>query len=250
MNSMNKFLYSYGLFIGQLVSYICLIYSFFILPVENYLYSSVVYFIIFCLGIVIGFHRLMSHKSFKTNYNKILCILGCFAFQGSPLVWVCLHRTHHAYTDTEKDPHSPVNGFWNSFFGSSFSKTNPRLIRDMLRDKFQLFLYRYYFVIMSIYIICMSFFGIEFLLTFCMIPIAFSWLGVNLVNSVCHSYGYQNYKTKNHSKNNYLIAMLTFGEGYHNNHHQQPANPNFAHKWYEFDISSLVIKCISTSPNR
>ena len=250
MNSLNKYLNLYGLLGIQFMSYICLFYSFFILDLHNYLLSFFVYFIIFGLGIVSGYHRLLSHKSFKTSYEKILSILGCLAFQGSPLVWVCLHRSHHAHTDTKKDPHSPINGFWKSFFGSSISETNPRLIKDMLRDKFHLFLYKYYFILMSVYFLLISLLGLEMFLTLCMIPICFSWIGVNLVNTVCHSYGYVNYEIKNKSTNNTIVALLTFGEGYHNNHHYQPSNYNFAHKWYEFDISSLIIKCISMSPNR
>lgn len=246
---MNKNLNKYGLFAFQIFSYICFIYSLTILNLNHYLISFLIYFIIFGLGIVIGYHRLLSHKSFKTSYEKILSILGCLAFQGSPLVWVCLHREHHAYTDTKKDPHSPVNGFWKSFFTSSISETNPRLIRDMLKNKFHLFLYKYYFVLMSVYILLMSLLGFEMFLTLCVIPICFSWIGVNLVNSVCHSYGYKNYKIKNESTNNTIVALLTFGEGYHNNHHYQPSNYNFAKKWFEFDLSALIIKCLSISPN-
>ena len=247
---MNKFLNQYGLFVGQILSYLCFFYSLTILTPLQFSTAFFIYFVIFSLGIVIGYHRLLSHKSFKTRFTKLLSIIGCLSFQGSPLAWVCLHRSHHAHTDTEKDPHSPKNGWLKSFFGSSISETNPRLIRDMLRDKFQIFLYKYYFLLMAIYIGFMSLFGIEFFMIYCALPICFSWIGVNLVNSVCHAYGYRNYKMKNQSTNNLLVALLTFGEGYHNNHHYQPANPNFAHKWYEFDISSLIIKCISTSPNR
>ena len=161
---MNKYLNQYGLFVGQILSYLCFFYSLTILTPLQFSTAFFIYFVIFSLGIVIGYHRLLSHKSFKTRFTKLLSIIGCLSFQGSPLAWVCLHRSHHAHTDTEKDPHSPKNGWLKSFFGSSISETNPRLIRDMLRDKFQIFLYKYYFLLMAIYIGFMSLFGVEFFL--------------------------------------------------------------------------------------
>jgi fatty-acid desaturase len=204
-------------------------------------------------GLEVGLHRFFSHGSFKCSKltERILGVLGILALNGSPIFWKSIHVSHHRYTDTIKDPHSPLKGGWNSYLGWIVSKesiTNIKIAfagKKMLEDKFHLFLHKHQYILIwvsfiTIFLINASFFWM------CFIPAVF--LSFNqglLVNYFCHSnYGYTNFELNNNSKNIKWLSYITFGLALHNNHHQNPNNLNFAYSNYEYDIGYYLAKCI------
>ena len=234
---------TYGLLAVQLISYILLIISPFYLSLDQYLITLLFYVLIVGFGISAGMHRLISHKSYKTSKLKeqILSILGCLAFQGSPIVWACTHRSHHKHSDQEKDPHSPRNGWFNAFFMSSLSAPNPMLVKGLLRNKFQTTIHLYYWYGMVLYTGILMIVSFDLFLTICAVPIALGWLSVNLINTVCHGAGEQKHDTKDDSTNFLPLALLIFGEGYHNNHHNKCNNPRFG----KYDLGYLFCLIMS-----
>lgn len=247
----SKHVNKWGILFLELFSLSSLIYGILFFTAHQIIIAFILYSIITCFGIAIGYHRLLSHNSFSTSpiITKILLCIGCFALQGSPLVWVINHRTHHAYVDTERDPHTPTKGILSAFFLGSFGFSSVKFGKDLIRNKFQLFLHNYYFVLVVMYILTVWVLtNFTWMIAIVFVPAGGSWLAVNLVNTVCHipKLGYTNYKINDKSRNNIFVNLLSFGEGYHNNHHAQPNNPNFSRKNYEFDISYFFIKKLKT----
>lgn len=204
-------------------------------------------------GLEVGLHRYFSHNAFKCSRltEMMLGILGSLSLNGSPIFWKAIHVVHHRYTDTDKDPHSPIKGGWNSYLGWIVSKNSISNVKvafagkKMLEDTFHLFLHKhqYLFIWLSfiiIFLISTSFFWM------CFVPAVF--LSFNqglLVNYFCHKdYGYINFELDNSSKNIKLLSYITFGLALHNNHHRYPNNLNFACTNNEFDLGYYLSKCI------
>ena len=220
------------------------------------------FFFIDNLGLQVGFHKLLAHKSFSTHpfFINLLGFLGLFSGQGSPLVWSVIHRSqHHPFADTNKDPHTPEKGFFHSFIGWYWNIKNINLntVKDLLKFKFICFIHRQHTLILwSVLLIIFLFFGLKVLVTVFLIPMILSLTLMGLVNACLHSrkksildyllLTYTNYKENNYSKNSILLGPLTAGLGYHNNHHHFPDRFNLGHKWYELDISKLFIYLIKT----
>lgn len=240
----------YALFTAQAICHLFAIYAFFIFTGIDWLKAFAVYSVTASLGISVGFHRLLSHKSFKTNrFFEICAILaGTYGLVGSSLAWVNTHRAHHRFTDKEKDPHSPtVLGFvkaqWLSMF---YSPSTVRYVPDLLRDKLQIFLHKKYYTFhISVALLLLIFTGLKGMMAYYAVPACILWNMGSLINTICHSkFGYRNHATKDHSVNNPILGLLVFGEGWHNNHHGDPKNKSFSKKWYELDLSHLIIKLI------
>lgn len=212
------------------------------------------YFIYGCLGIVITYHRNLTHNSYKTYpfLTKFLSVLGCFAGTGSPLAWVAIHINHHLKSDKKDDPHSPrykgVKIFTLDYVNEVNSDTKWRM-RGMVTDKFQQFLHRYYFGIIAVYIISLYLIGGFYLVAFFhLAPALITGLMSNVVNYVGHKPnwfgGYRSYNLNDESTNNWLWAIPSWGEAWHNNHHRFPKDYTFKKQWWELDISGLIIKTI------
>lgn len=225
------------------------------------------------IGISMGFHRCFTHKSFRSKrfFYIILAIFGSMTFQGSILRWVADHRKHHHFSDQEGDVHSPlitvqgnyisrISGFAYSHFTWLFEKSSTPIHKyagDLLRDRDIVIIDKLYWFWCGVSLLApcvlgyvISGFRMEHALSglfsggFIRISVFhhFTWF----VNSVCHLYGYRNFETKDSSRNNPIVAFLTFGEGWHNNHH---AFPNVAfHGLFknEFDLSGLIIRKLET----
>jgi stearoyl-CoA desaturase (delta-9 desaturase) len=164
-----------------------------------------------------------------------------------------MHREHHAYSDTKDDPHSPINGFFKSYFLSMMYFPKMEFVKDHLRSREMLFFHKHYWKINAAYALTLLvLFGPLGVVVCHFVPAFFSWQGVSVVNAISHStfdlpsiVGYKNYENKDNSKNLYLIGYLTFGEGWHNNHHADPKNPNFGIHWYELDLISNILNLMS-----
>jgi len=204
-------------------------------------------------GITIGYHRLFSHQTFKAvaPVRFFLLLFGAGAFEGSVLEWSTDHRNHHRYSDTDRDPYSITKGFWHAHIGWLFTlepeKRNYDNVKDLqssmmcrLQHKFILPLSIFMGYVLPALIVCLwgSFFegAIIAALRITMLS-QFTFC----INSVCHYFGKKTYSEKQTACDNWFAAWLTFGEGYHNFHHQFPLDYRNAIRFYQFDPSKWVI---------
>lgn len=212
------------------------------------------YFLYGCLGIVVTYHRRLTHNSYDTYplMTKVFSVLGCFAGTGSPLAWVAIHINHHLKSDKVDDPHSPrykgLRIFTLDYVNEVNTDTKWRM-RGMVTDKFQQFLHRYYFAIIALYSLSLYIIGGFYLMVFLhLAPALLTGLMSNVVNYVGHKPnwlgGYRSYNLNDDSSNNWLWAIPSWGEAWHNNHHRFPKDYTFKKQWWEFDISGLIIKLI------
>ncbi len=198
------------------------------------------------------YHRYFSHRAFKTSrvVQFIFAFLGVTAAQRGPLWWAAHHRAHHKYSDTEMDKHSPhTKGFFWSHMGwfllEENFKTDEASIKDFAKFPELRFLNRYDSlppIILALALYAWGgwqyvFWG-YFVSTVLVYHVTFS------INSIAHQIGTRTYETDDHSRNNWWLAILTFGEGWHNNHHYWPSSASQGHKFYQLDISYLIIKTL------
>lgn len=237
------------LFLLQLVCHIGLVWAFFNFGVTDWLISFFVYFLSSCLGGTIIYHRYYSHKSFKFKHDwvrKLFVLFGNWSASGDTISWVNNHRQHHRLTDKSGDPHSPhVLGFvrvqWFSMFDSY---TNLRFVPDMIRDKFLLSIHLNYFKFHWTIMILLCLLNFKLAAIIYLVPAALVWNMGSFINTVNHSLGYRTYNTTDSSTNFPPLGLLVWGEGWHNNHHANPANANFGEKWWEVDIGYQIIKLV------
>jgi stearoyl-CoA desaturase (delta-9 desaturase) len=180
--------------------------------------------------------------------------------QSGAINWVTTHRIHHGFTETDKDPHSPRNGtYWAHmgwiFRGTAQNQTEATQLRyspDLVKDKVHVFLSNYYWVtpiIAAIILLAVGtaitgtlFGGFSMVLWGIFLRQVIGWHSTWLVNSATHLWGSRRFETRDDSRNNGLIAALTFGEGWHNNHHAHPRSAKHGLAWYEFDVNWVQIK--------
>lgn len=216
------------------------------------LYTTLLmYFVYGCLGIVVTFHRGLTHRSYTTRewIEKVFTFLGVLAGTGSSIAWVNMHVLHHKYSDTPKDPHSPLNGVVKMFllsYNVPGELTKPA--KALMRDRYHLFLHNYYNLIHVCFAAAMyAVFGLDVLFGFYVLPMVLTAVMSNMVNYLGHAHGYKSFNTKDQSTNSFIAALLSFGEGWHNNHHKYPGSANFGGRnWWEFDLSFQVIRLIRT----
>jgi len=210
------------------------------------------------LGVGIGFHRLLTHRGFKTpklvEYFLTLC--GTLALEGGPIYWVVTHRIHHAHSDAPGDPHTPRDGRWWSHMGWILRGTAQqydsavvaRYAPDLTKDKFHVWLNRLYWlplVLLGIALLVLG--GWSYLMWGIFFRVTFNLHATWLVNSATHMWGRRRFLTRDNSRNNWWVALLTFGEGWHNNHHAHPTSARHGLAWYEIDINwwgIRVMQCL------
>ena len=211
------------------------------------------------LGITVGYHRLISHRSFtcRTWVKIAFLITGGWALENSALKWCSDHVRHHAKTDTDEDPYNAKRGFWYSHIGWIFMKDPVEKVKarekykaPFLKDKWIMWQHKNYVLIV------LSGLALPALIGF----IHRGWVGglsafllagglrlfmvlnsTFFINSICHIWGNQPYSAANSSRDNWWISLLTFGEGYHNYHHAYPRDYRNGPKWYNFDPSKWLI---------
>ena len=225
---------------------------------SNFSWSAVgVAFCLYCItewGITVGFHRYASHRSFETNkfVEYFFIFLGTLACEGGPIEWVAMHRIHHKYSDTHQDPHDSNKGFlWSHFtwmlYESPMEKGRERYVNDIKDDAFYQFCEKFMIPIQVVLGLILFFWGgWSFVIwgTFVRLIVVFhcTWL----VNSATHKFGYQSHESNDESRNCWWVALLTFGEGWHNNHHAYQYSARHGFKWWEIDISWMIIKTLKT----
>ncbi len=207
------------------------------------------------LGVGLGWHRLLTHRSFKAPkwLEYILTALGTMSVQDSPDKWVATHRIHHAFVETDKDPHSTRPGFWWAQIGwivwgtaqDHDKATLKRYVPDLLKDKGQVLISRFYY--MPIIISAALLFAIggwPMVIWGVFARVVVGWHTTWFVNSLSHIYGKRPHETNDDSTNNWFVALLTFGEGWHNNHHAFPTSARHGMKWYQFDMNWVAIRAL------
>lgn len=204
-------------------------------------------------GVGIGYHRLLSHRGFTASkwMVRFLATLATLGLQSGPISWTTTHRLHHAFTDQERDPHSPRKGVWWSHMGWIFQGTaqnQPLSVRqryspDLMKDPYLVFIDKYYWV--TSLIIAAGLFAIggwTMVLWAVVLRVTISWHFTWMVNSATHLWGYRRFETRDDSRNNILVAAVTFGEGWHNNHHTYARSAKHGFTWKEFDINWYQIR--------
>ncbi len=234
------------------VFHILAIWALFTFSWSNFLAAFIMWWTAGSFGIGLGYHRQLTHRSFKTpkwlEYFFAFC--GTLAVQSGAIKWVTTHRIHHAHTETDNDPHSPRNGTYWAHIGWIFQGTSQehdeatikRYSPDLIKDKVHVFLSKYYWVSSVIAgAVLFAIGGWSMVLWGVFARVVFGWHMTWLVNSATHLWGTRRFETRDDSTNNGLIAAVTFGEGWHNNHHAQPSSARHGLAWYEVDVNWITI---------
>ncbi len=238
-----------------------------LVPVANYFFTS--------LGVGAGYHRLLTHRSYNCPkwLEHLFALFGICALQDSPARWVVIHRLHHQHSDHQADPHSPkVSWFWGHM-GWLFVEnplvhrvsTFERYAPDLLKDRFYFRLERnatwvwvYAAHVVAFYLAGFAIgaaatgrvmggvqFGLSLVLYGVVVRTVYGWHITWGVNSLGHMFGYRNYNTDEDSRNNWFFALLTNGDGWHNNHHADPRSAAHGfHRWWELDVTFMTLRCL------
>ncbi|GAA0166358.1 hypothetical protein Leryth_003056 [Lithospermum erythrorhizon] len=208
------------------------------------------------LGITLSFHRNLSHGSFKLPkwLEYLFAYCGLHALQGDPIEWVSTHRTHHQFTDSEKDPHSPIEGFWFSHIGWVFDSENlaekcgkTKNAWDLEKQPFYRFLQNTYILHpLALGLILYAMGGFSFIVWGMGVRTVWLYHITWLVNSACHTWGIQSWNTGDLSRNNWWVAIFAFGEGWHNNHHAFQYSARHGLEWWQLDMTWYVVRILQT----
>ncbi|MFN2453148.1 MAG: acyl-CoA desaturase [Pyrinomonadaceae bacterium] len=213
------------------------------------------YWVAGSLGIGMGYHRLLTHRGYKVpkavEYFLVVC--GTLALEDGPIDWVATHRIHHAHTEEEGDPHSPRDGRWWSHMGWVLRGTAQqhddavlwRYVPDLMNDKFYVWLNRRFFL--SQLVLAPVLFALgrwPFVMWGIFMRVTLGLHATWLVNSATHIWGTRRFATRDDSTNNWWVALLTFGEGWHNNHHAHPTAARHGLAWYEIDLNWWGIRTL------
>jgi len=205
------------------------------------------------VGVGVGLHRYFAHRSFQTSrgFQFILALLAGMAF-GDPIWFAGKHRLHHKHSDTNLDVHSPDQGFWFCWFSSIFDhgysdKEILARARDLTQYPELMWIHRHYYVPPVAVAVATYVIGgySMFAIGYC-VSLLLALHGASAVNYYCHKGRNRRYKTQDRSTNNAVIGVLTFGEGWHNNHHHYPGSARAGFFWWELDAFYYVLKILST----
>jgi fatty-acid desaturase len=226
------------------------------------------------LGINLCYHRLLTHRGFRCPkwLEHTLAILGFCCLQDTPARWVAVHRRHHQHADEQPDPHSPLVSFFWGHVGWILVDNQElnrmgiyeRYARDLLRERFYKHLERNAWQLWIILLQWAAFFyggffaefltggtllesaqfGLSLLIWGVFVRTVVVWHQTWAVNSIAHKWGYRNYTTDEDSRNNFLVGIISNGEGWHNNHHADPRSAKHGHRWWELDTTFLIIRLL------
>jgi stearoyl-CoA desaturase (delta-9 desaturase) len=225
------------------------------------------------LGINLYYHRLLTHRGLTVPrpVEAVLAVLGICSAQDTPARWVAVHRRHHEHSDEHPDPHSPLAGFLWGHVGWMLVENEDlgrlgiyeRYAKDIVRDRFQRRLERLYVPInLASWLVFFGAgagiallqggdagdalqLGASLLVWGVFVRTVLVWHITWSVNSVAHLWGYRNYGTPDDSRNNAVVALLSNGEGWHNNHHADPRSARHGHRWWELDVVWLTIRAMA-----
>ncbi len=235
-------------------------------------------YVIAGLGITVGYHRLFTHRSFKAPrpVSIALAIMGSMAVEGPVLQWVATHRKHHQHSDKPDDPHSPhthgndllgvLRGIWHAHMGWLFdshafdvrsegrSGDFARYTKDLASERWCRVINATFPLWVLLGLLIPAGLGGLLMMSWTGVLLGFLWGGLVRIlllhhvtwsiNSVCHLWGTRPFRSHDHSRNNAILGVLALGEGWHNNHHAFPTSARHGLRWWEFDLSYLVIRAM------
>ncbi|MBD2579897.1 acyl-CoA desaturase [Oscillatoria sp. FACHB-1406] len=214
--------------------------------------AFILYWITGGLGITLGFHRLLAHRSFELPkvFEYFFAFCGTLACQGGVIDWVGLHRIHHKFSDTEPDPHDSNRGFWWSHMGWMLHQIPadekiPRYTQDISSDPVYQFLQNWFVpiqVVLGVFLYALG--GWPFVIWGIFVRLVVVFHCTWFVNSATHKFGYSRFESKDNSKNCWWVALLTFGEGWHNNHHAYQYSARHGLTWWEIDTTWMTIRLL------
>jgi stearoyl-CoA desaturase (delta-9 desaturase) len=209
------------------------------------------------LGICVGYHRLLTHRSFKcpTVVEYTLAFLGSLTMEGGPIDWVANHRQHHQYSDAAGDPHSAREGFfWSHVLWmmwtpkqAAWNQVTERYTPDLLRVPFYRFLGRTYLewsALLAVVLYLMG--GWPFVVWGMCVRLVITYHSTWFVNSASHTFGYRTFDNSDLSTNCWWVALMTYGEGWHNNHHAFPTSARHGFRPWEIDLSYGFIRLLKS----
>ena len=219
------------------------------------LISAALYWMAIGFGIGMGYHRLHTHRSYSVPkwLEYFFAVCGTLTLEGGPIFWVATHRVHHQNSDQHGDPHTPNDGgFWAHMgwiiFGErrhNDTRMMSRYAPDLARDPFYVWLNTYHYVpLVVLGLILLATGGVSLMLWGVCVRVVVGLHATWLVNSATHMWGNRRFATRDDSRNSWWVALLTFGEGWHNNHHAHPTSARHGLAWYELDITWLQIRLL------
>jgi fatty-acid desaturase len=207
------------------------------------------------LGISMGYHRLHTHRSYQVPLalEYLFAVCGALTFEGGPIFWVATHRIHHQKSDMPGDPHSPHDGGWWAHVGwilmGEAKHNNTRMMSkyapDLAKHRFYVWLNDYHWlpnVLLAGLLYAIG--GVSMVLWGVGLRVVIGLHATWLVNSATHMWGSRRFETRDDSRNSWWVALITFGEGWHNNHHAHPTSARHGLTWYEFDMSWIQIQIL------
>ena len=234
--------------IAMILFHVGAIAALFMFSWRNLAVAVFLYWVATGLGISLGYHRLHTHRSYKAPklLEYFFAICGSLTLEGGPITWVATHRIHHQKSDHDGDPHSPRDGMWWAhvgwiLFGESLDRLTgivSKYAPDLGKDRFYVLLNKYHWVPLTILGgVLLAIGGWPMFLWGICVRVVFGLHATWLVNSATHIWGRRRFETNDDSTNSWWVALLTFGEGWHNNHHAFPSAARHGLKWYEIDIN-------------
>jgi len=239
-----------------IVLHVAAIAAFFFVTTPAVITGIVLYWVCIGFGIGLGYHRLHTHRSYEVPkwLEYFFAICGTLTLEGGPIFWVATHRVHHQKSDQPGDPHSPRDGrFWSHMgwiiFGESKHNNTAMMAKyapDLAKDPFYCWLNTWHFLPLLLSAIPLYLLGgLPVLLWGGPLRIVLGLHATWLVNSATHLWGSRRFKTRDDSRNNWWVAFLTMGEGWHNNHHAHPTSARHGLVWYEVDMTWMTIQLLN-----
>ncbi len=228
--------------------------------------ACVTFYLVRMFAITGGYHRYFSHRSFETSrfFQFVLAVLGASSAQKGPLWWAASHRHHHKHSDTEEDIHSPgLRGMWWAHMGwvlsSEHDDADLETVKDLSRYPELRLLEEYHYVPPLTFLASTGVLGwalsvwypeigtswMQMAVWGALISTVFLYHGTFAINSLAHIFGRKRFETGDDSKNSFLLAIITLGEGWHNNHHRYPGSERQGFYWWEIDITHYVLTVLS-----
>jgi stearoyl-CoA desaturase (delta-9 desaturase) len=251
----NKLGVNWSNLIFLIVAHVTAVAALFFISWPAVITAVVLYWVGGSLGIGMGFHRLLTHRAYKVPkpVEYFLAVCGTLALEGGPIQWVVTHRIHHAKADRPGDPHTPRDGGWWAHIGwilwgtaqNHDQATLAHYAPDLVKDRFYRWLNTYFYVPLIFVGAALLFFGgWGVLLWGLSVRLILALHATWLVNSATHLWGKTRFETGDNSRNTWWVALVTFGEGWHNNHHAHPTSARHGLHWYEFDLNWLGIRAL------
>jgi stearoyl-CoA desaturase (delta-9 desaturase) len=235
------------LFIFQLICHVALVFLIATGEWWQWAIAFGVYAVTGSVGASATLHRLLSHRSYTAPkwWEYFGTVIGTLGGVGSSIAWVAIHREHHRYVDTPRDPHSPLyKGFFRVQFLIMFNQPSLRMVADLMRSEFHAFMHNYYWAVHAVYAAILYAIDPMAVIYAHLVPALMLFHAGGFINTFGHFLGWQDHPSKDTSVNNPLLGIFVWGEGWHNNHHANPGDWRFGQKWWQIDVAGYLIRMV------